>query len=49
MFGPTSIDGSNQSHRGPKVLAEVLGVKTITVGAIAAAATLVSTLALYLI
>ncbi|KAF8596417.1 hypothetical protein BDV93DRAFT_563359 [Ceratobasidium sp. AG-I] len=40
MFGPSSVEGSLERNGGPKVLAGVLCVMTITVGAIAAAATL---------
>jgi hypothetical protein len=41
MFGPKSIEGPLRPKAGPKVLADVLGIKTITVGGIAMAAVLV--------
>lgn len=49
MFGPASVDGPLQRGGGPKVLKEILGIRTVTVGAIAAAATLVSRIHLIVI
>jgi hypothetical protein len=42
MCGPASVEGPLKRVAGPKVLAEVLSIKTVTVGAIAAATVLVS-------
>ncbi|KAG9088996.1 hypothetical protein FRC07_012435, partial [Ceratobasidium sp. 392] len=39
MFGPSSVEGQANRRPGPKIIADVLGIKSVTPGAIAAAAT----------